>query len=63
MVDESTANNSEQDRKPDKDQRGKAGRLVGDRIEIRRKLGKQAQEVQDPSGSEPAENGVPPKEQ
>lgn len=63
MVDESTANNSEQDRKPEKDQRGEAGRLVDDRIEIRRKLGKQAQEAQDPTGSEPTENGVPPEEQ
>ncbi len=63
MVDEPTANNSEQDRRPKKGQREEAGRLVDNRIEIRQKLGKQAQEVQDPSGSEPAEDGVPPKEQ
>lgn len=63
MVDQSAANDPEQDRKPEGDQRGKADSLVGDRIEIRRKLGKQAQDTQDPSGSDPNEHGVPVKEQ
>jgi hypothetical protein len=62
-VDESRANHPEQDPDQDEDQHGKAGRLVGHSIDIRRHLGKQAQERQDPSGGEPHEPGVPLKEQ
>jgi hypothetical protein len=63
MVDESAANDPEQDRKLEGDQRDKAGSLVGDRIEIRRKLGEQAQDTQDPNGSDSNEQGGPVKEQ
>lgn len=62
-MDESRANHPEQDRDQEEDQEGKADRLVGHSIEIQRHLGKQAQERQDPSGSEPHEHGVPIKEQ
>lgn len=62
-MDESRANDPEQDRNQEEGQHEKADRLVGDRTKIRRKLGKQAQERPEPSGSEPEEHGVPVKEQ
>lgn len=62
-MDESRANHPEQDRNQEEDQHEKADRLVGHGIEIRRHLGKQAEDRQDPAGHEPHEDGVPLKEQ
>lgn len=62
-MDQSSKTHPEQDPEQEEDQRGKADQLVGDRIEIQRRLAKQAQETNDPAGGEPNERGVPAKEQ